>query len=142
VPGEFAIRSFAPTDATARALDLALTSLARLKDGALTQLQLDSARAYVLGQYPLSLETAADWAAALGELALYDLPEDYIAGYAERLCAVTLSDSSKVIQEAFPDPADVAIVLIGDAARIRAAVSGYGALSEVALSAPTFAAEP
>jgi zinc protease len=137
-PGEFAIRSFVPTDATERAIDLALASLARLKDGGVSQQMLDSARAYVLGQYPLTLETAADWAAALGELAAYDLPPDYIASYAERLSAVTLADAAQVIEEAFPDPARVVIVLIGDAARIRGAVERYGALSELALSAPTF----
>ena len=31
---------------------------------------LDSARAYVLGQYPLNFETAADWAVALGEIGM------------------------------------------------------------------------
>ncbi len=140
VAGEFAIRSFVPTEATGQALELALGSLARLRDGGISQPMLDSARAYVLGQYPLSLETAADWAAALGELAVYDLPRDYIEGYADKLEAVTLDDAAQVIVEAFPDPANVVLVLIGDAARIRGTAAQHGAVRELALSDPTFGA--
>ena len=42
---------------------------------------LESARAYVLGQFPLSLETAAHWAATLADLEFYGLGKDYIEGY-------------------------------------------------------------
>ena len=34
---------------------------------------LESARAYVLGQFPLQLETAAHWAATLADLEFYGL---------------------------------------------------------------------
>ena len=63
VPGEFAIRSFTQTENTGKALDLALETLDKLKHGAIEPAMLESARAYVLGQYPLRLETAANWAA-------------------------------------------------------------------------------
>ena len=46
---------------------------------------LESARAYVLGQYPLQLETAAHWAATLADLEFYGLGKDYIEGYGPAL---------------------------------------------------------
>src|SRR6185312_6090417 len=73
VAGEFAIHSFAEAENTARALELTLQTLDRLKQEGVTAEMLESARAYVLGQYPLNFETAGDWAAALGEIELYGL---------------------------------------------------------------------
>ncbi len=138
VPGEFAIRSFTQTENTGKALDLALQTLTRLKREGVTAQMLDSARAYILGQYPLSLETAADWAAALGEIELYGLGPGYIDNYGPALRQVTLQDARTVIEEAFPSAAALAIVLIGDAARIRAQVQGYGPVVEMALTQPAF----
>lgn len=138
VPGEFSIRSFTQTEDTAKALDLAFETLTRLKTQGLTQEMLDSARTYVLGQYPLSLETAADWAAAMGDLELYGLGPDYIESYDAALRKVTLKDTAEVIANAFPDPDKVAIVLIGDAEKIRDQARAYGEVVEVSLMHPTF----
>ena len=84
VPGEFAIRSFAQTDNTAKALDLTLQTLEQLKHGSLAPEMLESARAYVLGQFPLQLETAAHWAGTLADLEFYGLGKDYIEVMAPR----------------------------------------------------------
>ena len=81
VPGEFAIRSFTQTDNTGKALDLTLETLEQLKRDPLAPDMLESARAYVLGQYPLQLETAAHWASTLADLEFYGLGKDYIEGY-------------------------------------------------------------
>ena len=138
VPGEFAIRSFTQTENTGKALDLALQTLTRLKREGVTAEMLDSARAYVLGQYPLGLETAADWAAALGEIEAYGLGPGYIDDYGPALRQVTLQDARTVIEEAFPSADALAIVLIGDAAKIRAQVKRYGPVVEMALTQPAF----
>lgn len=138
VPGEFAIRSFAQTENTGKALDLALQTLARLKEDGVTQQMLQSARAYVLGQYPLSFETAGDWAGAMAEIELYGLDRDYIDGYAEALQRVTVESARAVIDHAFPHPDAVEIVLIGDAARVRSQVQAYGRLTEMSLTQPEF----
>jgi predicted Zn-dependent peptidase len=139
VAGEFAIRSFTDTENTARALDLSLETLTRLKRDGVTQEMLDSARAYVLGQYPLGFETAADWAGALAELEFYDLGSAYIDDYALMLRAVTLEDARTVIDTAYPAAEDLAIVLIGDASRIRGAARLYGPVTEMSITQPAFA---
>jgi hypothetical protein len=92
----------------------------------------------VLGQYPLNFETAADWAAALVELEFYGLGADYIDDYAAKLRDVTLPVARSVIDHAFPNVDDLAIVLIGDAAKIRYVASRYGEVTEMALTHPTF----
>ncbi len=142
VRGEFAIRSLAQTEHTAQALDLALLTLSRLKSNGVSRGMLESARAYALGQYPLSLETAADWAFAFAELEAYGLPTDYIEGYAAALRGVGLEETRRVIVEAFPDPARSVLVVIGDAAKIRASLVQFGPVTEIPLTRPGFDAPP
>ena len=138
VAGEFAIGSFTQTDNTARALDLTLATLTRLRRDALDAATIDSARNYLLGQYPLAFETPADWAAALGDLDLYDLPESYIAEYGTELVKVQPAAVRAAIDAAYPAPEDLDIVLIGDAARTGPVAAQYGPVTTMPLSAPDF----
>lgn len=137
-PGEFFIRSFTQTDTTVQALDLALETLDRLKHGELSAEMLESARSYVTGQFPLQLETAAHWAAALADLEFFGLGKDYLEGYVPALAKVDLAETAAVTADAFPRPADLVMVLIGDAAKIREGVAKYGAVTEKKLSDPDF----
>lgn len=138
MPGEFAIRSFTQTDNTVKAVDLALQTLEQLKHGDIEQAMLESSRSYVLGQFPLQLETAAHWASALADLEFYGLGKDYIEGYGPALAKVDLAETAAVIADAFPRPTDLVIVLVGDAAKIREQVAKYGPVTEMKLSDPDF----
>jgi predicted Zn-dependent peptidase len=138
VPGAFLIRSFTQTDTTGQALDLTLETLEHLKRDPLPAEMLDSARAYVLGQYPLQYETAAHWAAALADLEFFGLGKDYIEGYSPAVARVDLAEAAAVTADAFPRPADLAVVLIGDAAKIREAAAKYGTVTEMKLGDPDF----
>jgi zinc protease len=95
---------------------------------------LDSARSYVLGQYPLNLETAADWAVQLAELELYGLNPAYIEGYAPALRGASLADAQRVIQTAFPAGRQLAMVVIGDASQVRERLKRYGPVQELPLA--------
>jgi predicted Zn-dependent peptidase len=139
--GEFAIRTFAETRHTVRAIDLVLKTLSRLKRAGLTQSMLDSARAYVMGQYPMNLETAADWAAQLAELELYGLDPAYVEGYGPALRSVTLRDANQLVDEAFPLGRQLAIVVIGDAQQVRERLERYGPVQQIALAAGSFTDE-
>ena len=138
VAGEFVISSFTQTASTARALEVALQTLSTLKQQGLTDAAIDSARSFILGQYALGFETGADWAAALADLDLYGLPESYIDDFGAQLLRVDAAAARQVVATAYPRSEDVDIVLIGDAARIRAEVSKFGPLLEKPLEAADF----
>jgi zinc protease len=138
VPAEFSISSFTETPSTTRAVTIALETLDALKRDNLPARAIDSARSYILGQYPMGLETVADWATALAELDLYDLPDSTIDEFPDALRGVDLAQSREVVARAYPDSDDVDIVLIGDAARIRAEAARFGTLSERSLAQPDY----
>jgi zinc protease len=138
VAGEFAIHSFTQSASTARALDIALGTLSALKRRGASAEAIASARNYILGQYPLGFETAADWAAVLGDLELYGLAHSYVDDYEPALQRVDAAQVREVTAAAFPDPDDLAIALIGDAAQVRTGLAELGALRETTLAAPAF----
>jgi predicted Zn-dependent peptidase len=138
VAGEFAISSFTQTPSTAKALDVALQTLATLKQQGVGEGAINSARSYILGQYALHFESDADWASTLADLDLYQLPDSYIDDYRPQLLRVDAAASRAVVDSAYPGVDDVDIVLIGDAARIRADVAHLGPVVEKSLEAPDF----
>jgi zinc protease len=138
-PGAFAIVSYTQTGSTVQAIDLALATLERLRREALDADTLASARRYMLGQFPPTLETNGQLAARLAELAFYGLGPEDVEGFAQRVAAVDAAAVRKVIDEAFPSGENLAIVLIGDAAKIREQVTKFGPVTEMKITDPRFA---
>ncbi|HEX9139484.1 MAG TPA: pitrilysin family protein, partial [Steroidobacteraceae bacterium] len=85
VAGEFGISSFTKTENTAAAVQLALDTLAKLRGAGVAAADIDSTRSYMLGQFPLVFETAAEWAGALADLELFNRPLTDITAYASDL---------------------------------------------------------
>jgi predicted Zn-dependent peptidase len=138
VPGEFAISTFTQTPATARALQLTLDTLAGLHSGALAPERIESSRRYLLGQYPLAFESSNDWAVAFGDMDYFGLPESYYGQFGSDLLAVNEAAVRAQIASEFPSPDDLAIVVIGDAAKIRDDLAKFGPVTEMPLASPEF----
>jgi zinc protease len=70
---------------------------------------------------------------------LYGLGPEDVNQYAERVLVVDRAAASSAIETAFPKSSDLAVVLIGDAAKIRDAVAKYGPVTEMKITDPRFA---
>ena len=139
-PGAFSITSFTATESTVQALDLALATLDRLHaEEGLDSATLESARTYLLGQFPPTIETNGALAGRLSELLLYGLGADDVNEFAARVTAVDAAAAKRTIGQAFPVSRNLAIVLVGDAARIREQVGKYGPVTEMKITDPRFA---
>jgi predicted Zn-dependent peptidase len=138
-PGAFSITSFTATESTVQALDLALATLDRLHAEGLDSATLESARTYLLGQFPPTIETNGALAGRLSELLLYGLGADDVNEFAARVTAVDAAAAKRTIGQAFPVSRNLAIVLVGDAARIREQVGKYGPVTEMKITDPRFA---
>ena len=141
-PGAYAIASYTQTESTVQAIDLALATLERLRRDALDADTLASSRSYMLGQFPPTLETNGQIASRLADLAFYGLGIEDLEGYAQRVAAVDAAAVRQTIEQAFPSGDDLAIVLIGDAAKIREPVTKYGPVTEMKITDPQFTPPP
>ena len=138
-PGAYAIASYTQTGSTVQAIDLALSTLERLRRDGLDADTLASSRSYMLGQFPPTLETNGQIAGRLADLAFYGLGIEDVDGYAQRVAAVDAAAVRQAIDQAFPSGEDLAVVLIGDAAKIREQVKKYGPVTEMKITDPRFA---
>jgi predicted Zn-dependent peptidase len=120
-PGPFAISVAVASDVTARAIEETWKEIGQLRADGPTDDEVASARDYLRGVLPLRLQTTAELAGRLAELAVYDLPEDYFAGYRDRIAAVTRDDVHRVARDAVR-PDAMAITIVGDAGQIEAAI--------------------
>lgn len=133
-PGHWEMSSFTRTETTVEAIDLAFATLDKLRGGALDAEALASSKKYVLGQFPLGLETAGQWASQLATLEMYQLGPRYIDEYATALTRVTLADTTRVIGEVFPASSDVVLIVIGKAATLRDSLAKFGPITEMKLA--------
>ena len=140
LPGPVAVVSYTRTDATGQAIDLALATLSHLRADGLDAAQLESAKQYVLGQYPLEMETAQQLAGAVATVEFYGVGRAYIDDFAKDVQAVDLAKVRSVIDDVYPRPEDLVYVLIGNAAAIREQAAKYGPVTEMPISAPEFRA--
>jgi len=123
-PGAFAIYSYTKNESTVQAIDLALQVLAKLHKGGVTAEQLASAKAYIKGQFPPSMETSEQLAKRIAANEFYGLGDDEINKLEERIDAVTPEIAKQVIAKHFPED-NLVFMLIGKASEIAAGVKKY-----------------
>ena len=141
-PGPFRMSSYTRNATTERALDLALATLARLHEQGVTAEELASAKNFVKGQFPDSVETSEQLGARLAELAYYGLDESELTEFAAKIDAVTLDDARRVIRQYFPQE-NLVFVVVGKASEIGSVVKKYAPhVDQVSISTPGFGAVP
>jgi len=137
-PGPFAIASFTKNETTVPAIDLALQVLDKLHKNGLTSEQLASAKSYLKGQYPPSIETSGQLARRIALNEFYGLSDDEVNQLEARIDAVTPEIARRVIEKHFPAD-NLVFVLIGKASEIRPAVKKYaGQMDERSINDPGF----
>lgn len=137
-PGSAAITTFTKTDSTAAAIDMAIAVLDRLHHDGLDAATLQSAKNYIAGQFPPRLETASQVASSVAWLTLYGEDRSHVDGYLDAVATAT-PEQVAAARAVFPTSANLVIVAIGDAAKIRSVMKRYGPLTEMRLSDPHFA---
>jgi len=137
-PGAFSIGAYTQTEKTTDAIDLALATLDRLHKDGLDAAALASSQSYLLGQFPPSIETNGQLAGRLADLVFYGLGPEDVDQFAARVQGVDAVIAKETTASTFPTSQDLAIVLIGDAAKIREAVKKYGPVTEMKLDDPQF----
>ena len=125
LPGPFSASSAVQVEGTAHAVSEILRDMRRMQEEPVSDAELDDARAYLAGVFPLSLQTSDGLASRLSALRIYDLPDDHWDHHRARLLAVTAAEvQDAAARRLLPDRA--AVVVVGDAARLRGELEGIG----------------
>jgi zinc protease len=123
-PGPFGIYSYTKNESTVQALDLALQILQKLHKNGITAEQLASAKSYIKGQFPPSLETSKELAQLIATYEFYGVPDTEINDLEARLDAVTPAIANQAIAKHFPTDYLV-FTVIGKSSEIGPALKKY-----------------
>jgi zinc protease len=119
--GAFEVSTFTRTEATVEASRLVVDLISKMSTGEVTPAELDFARDYLSGVYPIQSETAEQVADRVLTVAAFDLPEDYNSTYPSKVRRVT-SAEVRAMAEKYLGAEDLDIVLVGNVAAFRAAL--------------------
>ena len=124
--GPFAVQTSVQTDATADAVTETLKELGDIAGGRpASEDERSLSEATLTKGYPRNFETAGQIARGLGQLALYELPDDTFSLFAPRVQALTAGDITRAAA-AHLHPDQAVVVAVGDCSRIRAGLEAAG----------------
>ena len=102
------------TPHTADSIREIITEVRNAKDSKpISQEELDNGRGYFLGTWPLKYENATYLLNQNIEMERYNLPEDWISGYPQRLRSVSLEQARNAWNDII-DEDNMIIVIVGD----------------------------
>jgi zinc protease len=124
-PSSFYATTDTRTAKTAEALALVLDEIQRFRSHEVPGDELEHAKSYIIGSFPLSIEVPNDLADRLTTVFLYDLGDDYLKTFRDRLAAITAPDVLRVAKEKISAD-NPAIVLVGKAEEFKKDVEKLG----------------
>jgi zinc protease len=99
----------------AQSIDLIRSEWRRMREEGPTEAELDEAKGYLIGSFPLSLDSSEKIAALLVEMQLERLPIDFLDRRAALFTAVTHDQARRVARQLF-DPEKLSFVVVGNPA--------------------------
>ena len=124
--GPWLADSAVKSEATADAVREVLGEIDRMREFPVSHEELSLATSYLDGVFPIRYETTGAIAAALANLVLYGLPDDYFDRYRERVRAVTREDVQRAATTHL-HPDRLQVVAVGDPTAITRPLEELGA---------------
>ncbi len=128
--GNFSATAEVRTPVTGDSLKEFFYELNRVRNEKATAKELQDAKSYLTGVFPLRAETQEGLTNLLVSQQLYDLPADYLQTYRDKINAVTLEDVERVAKK-YITADKIAIVIVGDAGEILPQIKPYSTKLEI-----------
>lgn len=117
--GMFYVSLATGNDTVAKALELVRKHLRGIREAEVTQEEFDDAKAYLIGSFPLRLDSNAKLMNMLAMMQSEDLAKDYLKDWPQRIGAVTKADILRVAQRLI-QPDAMALVIVGQGKALEA----------------------
>ncbi len=123
--GDFEAETNTRSEATGEVLRLIVDEFWRLQRERVGERELDGAKAYLTGSFPLTIETPEAIAMQVVNALFYGLPLEELQNFRERVNRVTPDDIQRVAK-ALLRPDRLSVVLVGNSAAFASQLSGVG----------------
>lgn len=118
MPGAFMVSLQTRNETANRAISGVLAELNGMRDGPVTDAELADAKAYLIGSFPLRLDTTGKVAEVLSLVEFYNLGLDYFTEYPRWIDRVTKEDVFRVAKQ-YLHPDRYALVVVGNLAQAK-----------------------
>jgi predicted Zn-dependent peptidase len=116
--GSLSVDTYTRTEQTIPALKLVMNMLSGMSSGDITPKEMDFARDYLAGVYPIASETAEQVADRVLMVAMYGLPADYNRTYPEKIRGTSI-DEVRTMSRKYFGTSNLDIVLAGNVSAFR-----------------------
>ena len=111
--GTFTVTLQTRNESAQEAIEAVLAEMRRIREQTVTDAELDDAKAYLTGSFPLRLDTSGKIARLLASIEHFALGLDYTDRYPGLINAVTAADVQRVAQR-YLDPERYALAVVAD----------------------------
>ena len=124
-PGPFAVSTSVKSEVTASAIEDILDEINKLSTTLIPEDRFNEVKNYVIGSFPMGIQTAVQVAGLLSNLKLYGLPMNYYDNYISNIQKITREDL-KNVAEKYMDASKMSIVVSGDNKTVAPTLSKFG----------------
>ncbi|HEX8734615.1 MAG TPA: pitrilysin family protein [Pyrinomonadaceae bacterium] len=128
--GAFEATAEVRTTVTGDSLKEFFYELNRIRDEAVSKEELQDAKNFLTGVFPIRAETQEGLTNLIVQQQLYDLPADYLQTYRDNVNAVSSEEIQRVANQ-YITPDKIAIVIVGDAEEVLPQAESYAEKIEI-----------
>ncbi len=122
--GTFRATAEVRTPVTGDSLKEFFYELNRIRNEPVSEKEIADAKAYLTGVFPIRLETQEGLIDQLVQIKMFDLPDNYLDIYRNKIQEVTIEEIQEVAKKNVR-PDEAAIVIVGDASELEEQVKPY-----------------
>ncbi|HET6401326.1 MAG TPA: pitrilysin family protein [Candidatus Kapabacteria bacterium] len=123
--GPFAVSTEVRTEVTVRAVEEIVSEISRATQLPVEEDELRMVKDYMIGSFPLQIETPQQVAGRVATIVLYGLERNYWDTYREKLSALTSVELYRVARE-YLHPSELTITASGNVQAIEAGMAEFG----------------
>lgn len=118
MPGSFWVNLQTRTETTNQAISGVLAEIKAIRDAPVSDQELAEAKSFLIGSFPLRLDSTAKLAHVLAQVEFYGLGFEYFTQYPKWIERVTKEDVLRVARQ-YLDPQHYALVVVGNIAKAK-----------------------
>lgn len=118
LPGSFWVNLQTRTESTNQAIAGVLTEIKAIRDSPVSDQELSEAKSFLMGSFPLRLDSTAKLAQVLAQVEYYGLGFEYFSQYPKWIERITKEDVQRVAKQ-YLDPQHYALVVVGNVAKAK-----------------------
>lgn len=118
MPGSFWVSLQTRTETTNQAISGVLAEIKAIREAPVTDQELAEAKSFLIGSFPLRLDSTAKLAQVLAQVEFFGLGFEYFTQYPKWIERVTKEDVQRVAKQ-YLDPQHYALVVVGNIAKAK-----------------------